>query len=1012
MNGGETQPARCPRCATPGVFAAGDGLCPGCLLEAALVTDLAEEPMEEPAAGGTCGGYRLERVLGRGGNGVVYLATKPGETGGFALKMLASARLAGPDELRRFHLEAEASMALDHPNIVSVLEVGEEDGVPFFVMEHAQGGSLADRLLREDDAESIRATLRERVELLLTVSRAVQFAHERGVLHRDLKPANILIAADGRPLVSDFGLARMIHAPSGVTMTGAALGTPSYMSPEQAAGVSVTTASDVFSLGSVLFHLLTGAPPFQGSTALETLRLVSGTDAPDPRGMAPWVDRDLAMICLKALRREVNGRYPSAAALADDLERWSKGEPVTARPRSLPERCLKWCGRHPILATLGITGSIAASILAVVFITGSMILREERNEAIYQKSAAMRNAREATRARDESRLHAYAADIYLAAGALEDGHLGLARRMLARHEPKPGLPDLRGFEWHAFSKRCEGDEARSWNDHSGAVMAVSFSPDGKLLASAGRDGRVFIRAVETGETVLTLPKPDTPKDAAEIPLMTALAARSPELKALLLGGGLNPDEMRMRGRPSRLGEISALAWSPDGRWIATGGLGCYVRIWSAGDGQLTGLIPVITADSLAFSAGGRELLVHRSDSTDGCRFETRVYQTADLSLLRVIPGIQSAHAVSPDGRLLAVIPCGRTTVEIHDIARGGLVSSFEPSISIKRMVFSNDGGSLWGVEGSGALAGVWRVEDGRRTGSMYPLQGKLDLIQPLPDGGMMASTAGSQTLMVQHVTGAAPGAILNGHEDVIRSLAVSADGRWIATGGNDHGCRLWSARPEVRGVVRDAVFSSDPWATEPDGVALRVRGGCWRRMEVPSLSLRFESADGTGSSDPVPAPPGKLSRLVSSDDGSRLGALYWPRDLRMYDPAAKVWRKGWRLSPGTVGPVVFSPDHQWLASGGDDNAVTVRDAAGAEVLAVLRGHQGGILDLAFAPDGRTLVSSSSDGTMRLWHCATWRELGTLHRGEILRKLVFSEDGRVLRGYLNEGNHRDFHGSAR
>lgn len=1011
MNGGETQHARCPRCATPGVFAAADGLCPGCLLEAALVTDLMEESMEEPASGGSCGGYQLERVLGRGGNGVVYLARKPGADGGFALKMLAAARLAGPDELRRFRLEAEASMSLEHPNIVTVLEVGEEDGIPYFVMEHAAGGSLADRLFRERDADSIRATLRERVVLLLTVARAVQFAHEHGVLHRDLKPANILIDARGNPLVSDFGLARMIHAPSGVTMTGAALGTPSYMSPEQAAGVSVTTASDVFSLGSVLYHLLTGSPPFSGATALETLRLVSGTDAPDPRDRAPWVDRDLAMICLKALRREVNGRYPSAAALADDLERWSKGESVTARPRSLPERCLKWCGRHPILATLGVSGSIAASILSVVFITGSMMLKEERNEAIYQKSVAIRNAGEATRARDEFRLNSYAADVYLVSKALEEGHLGLARRMLARHEPKAGLPDLRGFEWHAFANRCRGDEVRSWNDHTGAVMAVAFSPDGKLLASAGRDGRVFIRSLETGETVLSLPKHDVPKDVAEIPLMTSITSRSAEMKQVLLGGGLNPDELRMRGRPSRLGEISTLAWSPDGKRIATAGLGSYVRVWSMPDGQLTGLVPVISADDLAFASGGERLIVHVMNPEDASRFEIRIYQTSDLSLVRSLPDVQAAHAVSRDGRMLAFIGSGKTQVSIHDIASGERIRSIETSVNLSRIVFSPDGDLVWGVERSGVIVGSWNVADGKRSGSMFPMDGRIDLIAPLPNGKHMASTAGAQTVMLQHVTGASSGMLLNGHEDVVRSLAVSPDGGWLATGGNDHGCRLWSTKTRGPGSRTDQVFPRIHFDLNPPGVFERTAAGSWMGEGNPVSALRLVSPSGE-ELQRIMAPQGVISRVVSSSDASRVAIFYWPRDLKVYDSSSAAWSDRWRLSAGTVGPVVFSPDSRWIASGGDDNAVTVRDAVTGNVLAVLRGHQGNILDLAFAPDGRTLASSSEDKTLRLWHTSTWRELGTLHQGERLGKLAFSIDGSVLRGFLDPENHRDFSGAGR
>ncbi len=1003
---------RCPRCDTPCLLAGSEGLCPGCLLELALEPDESGEGREPAFSGATCWLYQLGGMLGRGGNGIVFLARRQGSHQTYALKMLASARLAGPDELRRFRLEAESAMALEHPNIVRVVDVGEDNGAPFFVMDHAEGGSLADRLCQEEDPETLRAALHERVDIMILVARAVHFAHERGVLHRDLKPANILIDGGGRPLVGDFGLARLLHSPSGVTMTGAALGTPAYMAPEQAAGVTLTTAADVFGLGAVLFHLLTGRPPFEGKTPLETLRLVTTTDAPDPRTMAPWIDRDLAMICLTALRREVAGRYASAAVLADDLTRWREGKPVLARPLSWPEKLVKWCRRHPIAATFSLSSAVAVAVLATVFITGAMMLREERNRALRQEVVARMNAAHATLARDESRLNSYAADIYLAFRAYDDGHLGQARRMLARQEPAPGLPDLRGFEWHALFRRCRGDDFKSWHDHKGAVTATAYRPDGKQLATAGRDGRLVVREMPDGGITLSLPKEDAPRGIAEIPLMTAVTSRSAELRKMMLEKRLNPDEVRMRGRPSKPGEIAAVAWSPDGKRIATGGLGSYVRVWSHPAGDLLGVIPVITAVNLAFSPDGTNIAVFLHDESDEARHELRIYQ-ADLSLVARVPDIRAAHAFSADGGTLATIAADGTRVTLRDTSTGVARSSFEASVGLKRLAFSRDASVLWGVENSGSFVTSWRTQDGVRTGNVFPVAGKFDLLCPLADGSSLASTGSGQALTIQHAAGDASALLLAGHEDAIHSLTASPDGRWLVTGGNDHSTRLWRVEREIPAALPDAgIPGVDELAgplkarVKPGAVIARAKDGVWIGDGAPSGEIRFLDHGGVGRRE-IRAPAGRYMRLVCTSDGARLGAFAWPRGFHLLDDGGGAWGEVWKLSSGTVGPIVFSPDGSWLASGGDDNMVTVRKTADGSVTALLKGHQGGIVDLAFTPDGRTLASSSEDCTLRLWHTATWRDLGILHRGERLERLVFSEDGSRLHASDSGGQVREF-----
>src|SRR5437763_1152315 len=365
-----------------------EGLCPRCVLKSALTVSLdapvaggdssaeasakaddsgcAHGPSRDEAKAaasdskratraaellGELGDYELLEEIGRGGQGVVFRARQKSLNRTVALKVISLGQWASKAHLKRFRREAEAAASLDHPSIVPIYEVGERDGSCYFSMKFVEGGQL-DEVVRQTPM-----SIRQAVELIAKVARTVHYAHEHGILHRDIKPGNILLDAKGEPHLTDFGLARLVESESTVTRTREALGTPSYMAPEQAAGeyTKLSNATDVYGLGAVLYQLLTDHPPFAGGTTYETIKLLLDTEPRQPRLLNPKLDRDLSTICLKCLEKDPQRRYPSALALAEDLERWLKHAPIRARRTGVFTHARKWVRRNPSIAAMTAT---------------------------------------------------------------------------------------------------------------------------------------------------------------------------------------------------------------------------------------------------------------------------------------------------------------------------------------------------------------------------------------------------------------------------------------------------------------------------------------------------------------------------------------------------------------------------------------------------------------------------------------------------------------------------------
>src|SRR6266498_92753 len=370
----------CRKCGAKIFSDAPEGLCTGCVLETALgilpnavaaddlsavalaeaddcgsakAVDATETTQSKTTARaakmlGELGDYELLEEVGRGGQGVVFRARQKSLNRIVALKVIGLGQWATKAHLKRFRLEAEAAASLDHPCIVPIYEVGERDGQCYFSMKFVEGGQL------DEVVKHTPIPIRSAVELIAKLARTVHYAHEHAILHRDIKPGNILLDAKGEPLLTDFGLARLVEVESTITRTLDVMGTPSYMAPEQAAGepTKVNKPTDIYGLGAVLYQLLTGHPPFAGGTSYETIRLLLDTEPRQPRLWNPKIDRDISTICLKCLEKDPKRRYASARALAEDLEHWLKHEPILARRTGVITRGRKWARRNPSTAAL------------------------------------------------------------------------------------------------------------------------------------------------------------------------------------------------------------------------------------------------------------------------------------------------------------------------------------------------------------------------------------------------------------------------------------------------------------------------------------------------------------------------------------------------------------------------------------------------------------------------------------------------------------------------------------
>jgi len=709
------------------------------------------------ATGGRLGQYELLGEVGRGGMGVVYKARQAGLDRLVALKVILSGEHSGPQERARFLTEAAAAGSLQHPNIVQVHEVGEQDGRPYLVLEWVDGGSLAAKL------GGLPWPARAAALHVETLARAMHHAHQHGIIHRDLKPANILLTADDSPKIADFGLARRLPqseteatARGRQTTTGAVLGTPSYMAPEQAAGDrrAVGPAADTYALGAILYELLTGRPPFLGESVLDTLMQVKSSELVPPSRLQPRLPRDLETICLKCLHKAPPKRYASALELADDLRRFRVDEPIRARPIATWERAVKWTKRRPAVTAL----------LAAVLATATMGLGafgwswQQTRDALDQAEQAHEHERE-DRQKTEAALAAKTVSLARQAWALND--LSAARRYLGECPLA-----YRDQEWSYLHRVCNGCLLTLWREKDSEAFDVAGSPNGRSLATLHK----FVLLVWNAD--------------------------NGEVRSELSG-------MERR--------YVTLTFTTDGRRIVTtglkhlrqgpGGRRLDVASWDLAGGRKVDAYsyPSDHPEPPPSSRGGQHLAfatameVKLVDGLTGR--QVRSFPTPSNQVLTL--------GLSSDGRLLALGGMDGA-LRVLDTKLAAEVAVFRPAPTMHshaKLIFSPDGGRLAVISqllnAQGWSVAVWDLETCCEKSSFRTHNSPVWCATFSPDGSRVAFGTVDRMVVVWEADTGRELLTFREHTGAIIALAFSPDGQRLASASADGTVKIWDVRPLV-----------------------------------------------------------------------------------------------------------------------------------------------------------------------------------------------------------------------
>ena len=955
-----------------------------------------------------------------------------------ALKEIQTLHAFQPEFRSRFMMEAEITGGLEHPGIVPVYGLGSHpDGRPYYAMRFIKGDSLQEAISRFHDPNREKLDQHERSlmlrELLIRfvdVCQAIAYAHSRGVLHRDLKPSNVMLGQYGETLVVDWGLAKVytpcaegsptaasslgterkgieavknnagkarggkraknaLHAnailerplvpqSSGSielrTQVGEAIGTPAYMSPEQAAGRidCLGPASDVYSLGATLYSLLTGRPSLACEDMGELLRKVQQGEIPPPRKVASDVPPALDAVCCKAMALDPDDRYASAQELAADVNRWLADEPVQAYREPWPARAQRWFGRHRTAATslAAITAMAFAALGVVLVVTRAGAEREKslREEEHLAKDAAIAAGRESQR-------YLYAAHMNLVQQARDQADFRRVRELLELYRNRgPNAADLRGWEWFYQDRNCQGD-LRTLRGHSAPVTCVVFSPDGGRIASASYDNTLRLWDRATGQ------------------------------------------ELRLFKADSR--EVTAVAFSPDGAQIASVGFDHALKLWDAASGRV---LANLKRKSGRAAAGANGKMRDTADDDQS----PKSWDAATAEELHALKG-SSCVVFSPDGSKIATAS-DDNIVMLWDAVKGQELCALEGHSSTANSVAFSPNGALLASASHDRTVKIWDVVNRKEVRTLRGHSSEVNWVAFSPDGSRIASAGRDQTLKLWDAASGKEIRTFRGHSSAVTGVAFSPDGAQIASSSLDNTLKIWDTTTgqelttfsghaaDVAGVafsptgaalasasfdntvkLWDALGRTEPrifkgHSADVTGVAFNPDG---KRIVSASHDNTLHIWD-AASGQEVQVLKGHVDAvtcLAVSSDGAKLASASRDGALILWDGLSG--QELWRIKGASefVSSVAFSPDGAKIASGSHDRTVKIWDTNTGRELHNLQGHSRRISCVAFSPNGSTLVSASYDHTLKLWDATAGREIRTFeaHSAPVI-SVAFSPSG--------------------
>jgi WD40 repeat protein len=1006
--------------------------------------------------GDRIGRYKLLQQIGEGGCGVVYMAEQEEPVRRRVALKVIRLGMDTKNVIARFEAERQALALMDHPNIAKVLDAGAtETGRPYFVMELVRGIKITDY------CDQNNLPTQQRLELFIQICRAIQHAHQKGIIHRDIKPSNILVTIhDGIPLpkVIDFGIAK---ATTDVRLTDKTLftqfeqfiGTPAYMSPEQAemGGLDIDTRSDIYSLGVLLYELLTGKTPFdpkdllalgldemrrtirekepaRPSTRLGTMQAEELTTTAKRRAcegpkLISALRGDLDWIVMKALEKDRTRRYETANGLAMDLERHLNNEPVTARPPGMAYRLQKAVRRHKLAFTAAAAVSIALLVGTVVSIVEAVAARRAERTAetakVQAQKAQLIATQESKLAKEEGERadslavdalqSLYESDMILAHQAADQGNLGLARNLLEKHRPKPHAPDLRGWEWRHLWGLCQSDELQVVATNSGSKVSLALSRDGRLLSAAqsiSATSAVYLWEFPSGR-LLAMPETNDASGSVDF---------SPDGKLLAFGTRNHGIQLwdiaasrQWTNFPGIYGNgwFSVLQFSPDGRYLAASRASPQVVVWDVTTHREAAVLTNHSefVGALSFSPDGTMLATGSFDNT------LRIWSVATWKPIGdPLTGHEAAPfslAFSPDGRILAS-------------------SSWDQKI------------------------GIWDVTAQTQIHTLTNHTGLVTSVAFSPDQKILASGSIDFTIRLWDTTSWEEADVLRGSPDEIWAVAFVLNGKELVSGGKDGAIRTWSALPTPRKLHQlDRPSDAEDWGicggilycghtngtiTYWNATTLRqiAQYTCPQENRTNSIARDFspsgklvwannqsevvvwDLAAGrqitrlpwvSGSSKFVKISPGEKMLVGGAPDARSLTVWDFEKSVETAtmpkseesDPAAR----GSHVNGVDV--LSFSADSRLFAYGNWNGTVEVWDLSRKARVALWPVHHEPISGLAFMPDGKRIVSLSTDANVKLWDIDTGRELKAFSRAfNRFESLAVTPDGLRVAGTTSDG----------